>query len=77
MMQELGGRRCRSYFDNVDYKIGARHEHHHATGDRHDPNRTVLGGRFVDTMGTKQDFLSGDKDAVMYQDKNRLNHSSY
>lgn len=76
-MQEVGGRRCKSYFESIDYKIGARHEHHNATNDAHDPNRTVFGGRFVNTMGSKLDFLAGQKDVVMYQDKNRPKNSSY
>ena len=76
-MQDVGGRRCKSYFETMDLKVGSRHEHHNATNDSLDPNRTVLGGRFVDTMRSKQLFLSGDKEAVMYQDKNRPNHSSY
>ena len=58
----------RSGFEAIDFKIGARHRDQ--TVGRLEPKSLYLGPPMIDTKAFKQEFLRGEKDAVLYCDPN-------
>ena len=68
-------RRRKAYFEGFDFKIGSFHMDKNP--DRLDPNQAYLGPPMIDTKATKQSFLKGDKDVVLYCDPNAPKSSSY
>lgn len=75
LASEIRGRRKKSYFAGVDYKLGSRHRD--SDSYRLDPNNIYLGPPMIDTKTFKQQFLAGDKDAVMYTNPKEPKTSSY
>ena len=75
LASEIRGRRKKTYYEGVDYKLGSRHR----DGDsfRLDPNNMYQGPTMIDTKTFKQQFLAGDKGAVMYTNPNEPKTSSY
>jgi len=67
--------RFKSYFETVDFKIGSRHRDD--VKGRLDRNNLYLGPPMIDAKAFKQQFLAGDKDAVMYCDPNAPKPSTY
>lgn len=61
---KMGHRRVKSYFADVDFKIGSRHCDN--IGGRLDRSQIYTGPPLIDTKAFKQAFLAGDKQAVMY-----------
>lgn len=72
---EIRQGRMKSYFSGVDYKLGS----HHRDNDRErlDPNNLYQGPTMIDTKSFKLDFLSGDKNAVMYNNPNEAKTTQY
>ena len=66
--------RKRSYFEGVDCKIGSKHRD--TTPAILNPSR-YEGPPMIDCKAFKQEFLAGDKDVVLYCDKNAAKVSSY
>ena len=69
-------RKRKTMFETVDFKIGSRHADKSNEG-RLDPKNLYLGPPMIDTKTFKQEFLAGDKDAVMYHDKKVKESSAY
>lgn len=67
--------RKKGYFKEPDFKIGSRHRDF--TPDKLGFNSLVHGPATVDTRAVKMQFLSGDKDAVLYQDPLEPKSASY
>ena len=63
-------------FEQTIYKIGSRHADAN-NESRLDPKNLYLGPPLINTMDFKQEFLKGDKDAVMYHDKKAKECSNY
>lgn len=71
----LPNRRIKSYFEAIDFKIGSKHRD--MTPIRLKPILSYEGPPLIDTKTFKQKFLAGDKDAVLYQDRNEPKTTSY
>ena len=65
----------RGYFNEPDFKIGSRHRDF--TPGKIPYNPIVDGPADVDTSAIKQQFLAGDKEAVMYCDPKEPKTTSY
>ena len=75
LASEIRGRRKKSYYAAVDYKLGSRHRD--PDNYRLDPNNIYQGPTMIETKSFKQQFLAGDKRAVMYTNPNEPKTSSY
>ena len=63
-------------FETIDFKIGSRHRDANNEG-RLDRKNLYLGPPLIDTKKKTQENLAGDKEVVMYCDKNARDASSY
>lgn len=68
-------RRTKSYFESVDFKIGSKHRD--MTPDKMGFAEKYDGPPMIDTKAFKLAFLKGDKDVVMYFEKNQAFPTSY
>ena len=65
----------RSGFEALDYKVGSRHRDQ--TKGRLLPKSLYHGPPIIDPKSFKQEFLKGQKDAVLYQDPNLPKETAY